>query len=135
MRFYLDDLRHAPPGWTLARTFEEGLNLLEARRGEWEAISLDHDLGDEFDRTGFDFVQWMAAMDVWCSDIYVHSINGEGRAGMLAFIAEEDARRGLRAGRDHPITRSEDHTGCATTIYCWYCADPPALEEWEEASA
>lgn len=134
MRFYLDDLRHAPPGWTLARTFEEGLNVLAAHRGTWEAISLDHDLGDPFDRTGFDFVQRMAAIDVWSPDIYVHSINGEGRARMLAFIAEEDARRGLDPRRAHRVARPDDHTGCETTIYCWYCADPREREEWEASA-
>jgi len=135
MRFYLDDLRHAPPGWTLARTFDEGLAVLAAHRGEWEAISLDHDLGDAHDRTGLDFVRWMAAMDVWCPDIYVHSINPEGRPRMLAFIEGEDARRGLSAGREHPIARPDDHTGCDTTIYCWYCADPRDLEDRVEALA
>ncbi len=40
MRFYLDDLRDAPPGWELARTFDEGLRLLRAHRGQWEAMSL-----------------------------------------------------------------------------------------------
>jgi len=46
VRFYLDDLRNAPAGWELARTFDEGLRLLRAHRGQWEAMSLDHDLDD-----------------------------------------------------------------------------------------
>ncbi len=119
----------------LARTFDKGLNLLVAHSGEWKAISLDHDLGDVHDRTGLDFVDRMAALDVWCPDIYVHSINPEGRTAMLDFVAAEDRRRGLSAGRVHSIARPNDHTGCDTTIYCWYCTDPRDREDWAEASA
>ena len=125
MRFYLDDWRHAPPGWRLARTFDEGLDLLARHRGKWEAITLDHDLDDEEDRTGFDFVQRMAEQDVWCTDIYVHSSNPEGRERMLAFIAAEDARRGLASDRTRVVARPDDHTGCASTFRCWYCTDDP----------
>lgn len=134
MRFYLDDLRNAPPGWSLARTFDTGLSKLAARRGSWEAISLDHDLGDPQDRTGCEFVQAMAALDLWAPDIYVHSINGEGRQRMLDFIAAEDARRGLPAGRAHVIPRPDDHTGCDATVYCRYCADPADLDEFNQHS-
>jgi hypothetical protein len=122
VRFYLDDLRNAPPGWTLARTIDDGLALLAAHRGEWDAISLDHDLGDERDRTGCEVVRAMAGLDVWSPDLYVHSLNRDGRDAMLTFIAEEDRRHGLRADRVHRIDLPRDHTGCETTIECWYCA-------------
>ena len=123
MRFYLDDLRDAPPGWELARTFDEGLRLLRAHRGQWEAMSLDHDLGDARGRTGFDFVDGMAELDLWAPDIYVHSTNAAGRERMLEFIAAEDERRGLAPDRAHPVARPDDHAGCATTINCWYCPE------------
>jgi len=135
VRFYLDDLRNAPAGWELARTFDEGLRLLRAHRGQWEAMSLDHDLDDGRGRTGFDFVRKMAELDVWAPDIYVHSVNADGRERMLAFIRDEDERRGLAHDREHPLARPDDHAGCATTITCWYCPERPTQSIGSEVDA
>ncbi len=86
-------------------------------------MSLDHDLGGERGRTGFDFVRRMAELDLCAPDIYVHSVNAGGRERMLAFIAAEDERRGLAPDRAHPVARPDDHTGCETTITCSYCPE------------
>ena len=44
MKIYLDDYRPCPPGWTLAKTAPEAIELL--KRGDVEEVSLDYDLGD-----------------------------------------------------------------------------------------
>lgn len=44
MRLYLDDIRNAPPNWTVAKTQEEAISYLET--GRVQEISFDHDLGD-----------------------------------------------------------------------------------------
>ena len=108
--------------------------MLARHRGKWEAISLDHDLGDEDDRTGFEFVQRMAEQDVWCPDIYVHSSNPEGRERMLAFITAEDARRGLAPNRMRVVARPDDHKGCESTFLCWYCTDDPDPDRDDQPS-
>ena len=53
MRVFLDDKRAAPAGWTLVRTAEETIALLES--GVVEQLSLDHDLGTEL--TGYDVLK------------------------------------------------------------------------------
>ena len=47
LRIYLDDLRSAPEGWLRTVDAEETVRLLESREAEIEAVSLDHDLGEE----------------------------------------------------------------------------------------
>lgn len=46
IRIYLDDLRQAPEGWARTYDAEETVDLIESREGEVEAVSLDHDLGE-----------------------------------------------------------------------------------------
>lgn len=43
MNIYLDDLRDCPSGFTIARTMEEAIRLLE--ENEVEILSLDHGPG------------------------------------------------------------------------------------------
>lgn len=57
MNVYVDDLRDCPEGFTIARTFEEAVTLLEQH--EVDILSLDHDLGEDAEGnllpTGYDF--------------------------------------------------------------------------------
>ena len=43
MKLWLDDVRPAPAGWTIARTAQEAIALLDQET--FDEISLDHDLG------------------------------------------------------------------------------------------
>ncbi len=87
LRVYLDDER-APPddGWTLVRWPEEAIALLET--GRVEALSLDHDLGDEGDRrTGYTVLLWIEEQVatrgcVPPREIRVHSANTSARQKM-----------------------------------------------------
>jgi hypothetical protein len=83
MKVFLDDERAAPEGWTPVRWPEEAIALLET--GEVEAISLDHDLGDDR-RTGYDVLLWIeeavATRGFAPPQITVHSANPAARQRM-----------------------------------------------------
>lgn len=59
MNIYLDDLRDCPEGFTIARTVDEAIRLIESN--EVDALSLDHDLGEDNEGNllpnGYDFVK------------------------------------------------------------------------------
>lgn len=95
MNLYLDDVRKCPPGFMLARNYDEAIKLLETGRVQF--ASLDHDLCDEDilktegfkEKTGYDVVLWMKAHNVWPPDgVVVHSMNPVGRARMEAVIEQ-----------------------------------------------
>jgi len=109
VNLYLDDVRPAPAGWTLARTIAEAQAHLEL--GGVDLLSLDYDLGacDECIRTdpwcagrlgcahvenGLALVVWMVDTGHWPRERpLVHSANPSGREQMLAMIYREwDAR-------------------------------------------
>lgn len=99
MRVYLDDVRPAPEGWTLARSYKEAIALLS--QGNVTVISLDHDLGiietgnvgeivigreDADTKTGYDVACWIeerAAAGKYTvlnlPEIVCHSANPVGR--------------------------------------------------------
>ncbi|MEL6713221.1 MAG: cyclic-phosphate processing receiver domain-containing protein [Planctomycetota bacterium] len=99
MRVFLDDERTPPDGWTLVRWPEEAIALL--RTGRVEALSLDHDLGDDERGTGYDVVLWLedqvALHGFDPPALRVHWANSAARAWMeagLASMARLVARRG-----------------------------------------
>jgi hypothetical protein len=46
LKLWLDDKRHAPPGWALAQSYEDAIGLIRERGPEITDVSLDHDLCD-----------------------------------------------------------------------------------------
>lgn len=105
IKLFLDDRLNPPDDtWTLVRTAEDALLLLDDPSVDVECASLDHDLGQcaacegSGDRpdapancrhkmTGYDLVKWMAENDVWPRfKPAVHSANPVGRANMIATI-------------------------------------------------
>ena len=88
MKVYLDDERTTPDGWTRVFWPDEAIALLET--GEVEAISLDHDLGDDRRGTGYDVVLWIeeavALRSFRPPEIKVHSANSSARLKMEAGI-------------------------------------------------
>ena len=102
MKVWLDDVRPAPPGWTWVKTAPAGIELLA--RGDVTELSLDHDLGDDDQGTGYDVLVWMeeaCARDAWSGPaptIHIHSANPVGRSRMLAAI--EGFRRQFQAMRE-----------------------------------
>lgn len=57
LKLYLDDQRPAPPGWDLARTSDDAIELL--RTGNVVELSLDYDLGDPVYGTGLQVLDWL----------------------------------------------------------------------------
>ena len=53
----MDDKRDTPEGWVRVYWPHEAIELLKT--GAVEEISLDHDLGDDDNGTGYDVVTWI----------------------------------------------------------------------------
>ena len=89
MKVYLDDERIAPAGWVQVSWPDEAIKLLQA--GAVTHLSLDHDLGDDQQGTGYDVLLWIE-QEVALSrfippvSIDVHSANPAGRKRMFAAI-------------------------------------------------
>lgn len=88
MKVFLDDCRPAPEGWMLVRWPEDVIALLET--GDVDAVSLDHDLGDD-KRTGYDVLLWIeeavATRAFVPPEISIHSANAGARLRMALAIA------------------------------------------------
>lgn len=93
MKVYLDDERPTPEGWIGVRWPDECIALLET--GKVEALSLDHDLGDDRRGTGYDVLLWIeketAVNGFRPPKISVHSANSSARVKMA--LAVETIRR------------------------------------------
>ena len=90
MKVFLDDARDTPAGWIRAWWPAEVIDLLKT--GHVDALSLDHDLGDDARGTGYDVLVWLeAAVCIEGFDppanITVHSANSPARKRMQAAIA------------------------------------------------
>lgn len=88
MNVYLDDIRTPlSPGWTIVRSYEECIRLLET--GEVVRLSLDHDLGTE--KTGYDVAKWIEEQVItkgfFPPVIVIHSANPVGYKNIQAAIA------------------------------------------------
>lgn len=51
---WVDDCKPEPEGFAVARTFDDAFGLL--MRFSYDALYLDHDLGDDLGRTGYDLL-------------------------------------------------------------------------------
>jgi hypothetical protein len=84
MKIYLDDIRQAPEGWVRAYWPNEVIALL-AQGGVTE-VSLDHDLGDDQQGTGYAVICWIEEAVVTRGfvppNIAIHSANPVGRERM-----------------------------------------------------
>lgn len=85
---YLDDERVTPEGWVRVYWPDEAIELLKS--GNVEAISLDHDLGDDERGKGYDVVLWIeeaVAMHGFKPPVItVHSANTSAALKMRAGI-------------------------------------------------
>lgn len=96
LRVWLDDERQPPEGWVACRWPGEVIALLE--RGGVSLVSLDHDLGDDTQGTGYDVLLWLEQAVFRCGfsppEIRIHTANPAARARMLAAV--DAISRGLR---------------------------------------
>ena len=83
MNVYVDDLRDCPKGFTIARTFEEAVTLLQQH--EVDILSLDHDLGEDAEGnllpTGYDLVKYFCEHGLRANKIYHYSITSNRYSG------------------------------------------------------
>ena len=88
MKIWVDDIRTPPDeDWVWCKTSENALGILISSRGlghDIEAMSLDHDLGD--DDTSRSIVLWMCEADFWPVEVRVHSANPVGREWLEGMI-------------------------------------------------
>ncbi len=93
MKLWLDDVREMPPGYDVhVRTARDAIDFLES--GGVTDISLDHDLGDEENGTGYDVAKWIEEQAfyhklpklIW----RIHSQNSVGVKNMLAALVNAD---------------------------------------------
>jgi hypothetical protein len=88
MKIYLDDIRTEPEGWVRVKTAQETIELLKSNKVT--ELSLDHDLGDDKNGTGYDVILWIE-QEVYQNNyippiIKVHSANAPAREKMEAGI-------------------------------------------------
>jgi hypothetical protein len=99
MRIWLDDVREMPDGFDHhVRTAAEAIQLLGG--GGAGVISLDHDLGDEPNGTGYDVAKWIEQMAfAWSQgdsdglpplQWAVHSQNPVGVGNMIQALRNAD---------------------------------------------
>ncbi len=86
MKVYLDDMRTPPDGWVLVKTAQEAIDLLITNNVE--EISLDNDLGEEENGTGYDVITWLEK-EVYENNfippvIHIHTANPVAREKMEA---------------------------------------------------
>jgi hypothetical protein len=88
MKLWVDDLRPAPDtSWTWAETSADAIAILSLRRFSRrpvEAMSLDHDLGEDDTTRGV--VLWMCENEFWPEKIFVHTQNPVGRDWLEGMI-------------------------------------------------
>lgn len=82
MKLFLDDLRPAPPGFQLVRTYEDCIFMLGTQ--DFELVSLDYSLGQRF--TGLDVLKWMVENNRIPPAINIHSSHFYGRSQMRDYI-------------------------------------------------
>lgn len=96
INLYLDDLRKAPKGFTVARNVEEALSIMQ--HNKIHILSLDHDLGmDEKGnllQTGYDLVKIICQIGLRANKIYLHTSNVVGREAMYETL-KASQRRGF----------------------------------------
>lgn len=92
IKLYLDDERETPEGCIRVYWPDEAIEYL--KQGNVEEISLDHDLGDDKQSTGYDVLLWIeeqvSTSNFKPPKIKVHSSNSSAREKMEAGVRSID---------------------------------------------
>lgn len=90
-KLWLDDLRSAPDTtWRTVKTAPDAIDWLQ--RSFFDVVSLDHDLGEPENGTGYDVLVWLeraVAEGDWRTaipELRIHSANPVGRTRMAMAI-------------------------------------------------
>lgn len=87
VKLYLDDERPTPDGWIGCRWPQDVIARMMC--GDVEAVSLDHDLGDDEHGTGYDvllFIEERVHLGMIPPKIYIHTANPAARQRMQAAV-------------------------------------------------
>lgn len=85
IHLYLDDYRTCPEGFTLARTAEDCILLLQT--SQVGMLSLDYDLGWN-EPTGYEVAAWIADNGKYPQEIYLHTSSSEGKQQMYKRLSD-----------------------------------------------
>jgi ankyrin repeat protein len=82
---FLDDIRPPIPGFSIARTMEDAVSIIENNRVH--ILSLDHDLGEDEEgnlrKNGYDLVKYICDKRIRAANrIFLHTSNIVGRENM-----------------------------------------------------
>lgn len=84
VRLFIDDIRDAPPGWTVVRNSRTAHIMIDGLRQQGikiDAISFDHDIPcNGVHETSRSIMLYLAEHDYWPESVYVHSMNPVGRS-------------------------------------------------------
>ncbi len=92
MKIFLDDLRNPPDdSWILVREVPEVIRLLKRYPERITDISLDHDLGDDVEYTGYDVLLYIEEEVFYNTftpvpNIQLHTDNASARIKMKAAV-------------------------------------------------
>jgi hypothetical protein len=82
---FLDDYRHCPQGYVLAKDIDECIDLL--KRFPISHLSLDHDLESKT-RNGLMLVHYMVKYQLFAESITIHSANSVAGKQMFTYLKE-----------------------------------------------
>ena len=95
---WLDDERETPEGWVNFKTAWDCIEFMKNNSGKVDIISLDHDLGDDFEHgTGYNVICWIEEQIhvnnefIPPNDIRIHTANASARQKM------ENALKGIKS--------------------------------------
>lgn len=83
VNLYVDDLRKCPEGFSIARSYDEAIEILSTSK--INILSLDHDLGigeNGIEKNGYDVVKYMCENGISPKKVYIHTDNVVGRDNM-----------------------------------------------------
>ena len=92
LKLWVDDIRPAPEGWIWAKDYSEA--MIYIRTGNVSQISLDHDLGESSEKTGYDIACQIEALShsgqippmAWS----VHSANPIGKKRIISALTSAE---------------------------------------------
>lgn len=84
MKVFLDDFRHAPAGWEVARDYNDMIRILSQNKGKVTDISLDYDLDSI--RNGYNVCEWLVNNNYWPESIIIHSSHATGPKKMKELL-------------------------------------------------
>lgn len=107
MKLWLDDLRLPPEGWEWVKSVEDCISALKT--GQVEMLSLDNDLGLEFNDNGeflmaaeavapegYLVVDWMVENNVWPDWVSLHTSNVVARNYMRKLLEKHGGYAGMQ---------------------------------------